>query len=192
VVAATEKGDQLITSASPWVIAYDPLKGTEIWKAEVMGGDVAPSPVYASGLVFTVNIDAELVAIRPDGQGDVTETHVAWRGEDGLPDICSPVSNGSLIFLLTTSGKVTCYDVGSGDVVWAERIKLPCHSSPSLVENRLYIFSKKGVLVILEAGKEYRELGRHELGEAVETSPAFTEGRLYIRGHNNLYCLSST
>jgi outer membrane protein assembly factor BamB len=189
IVIATPRGEQLITSANPFVISYEPSTGKELWRADCMGGDVAPSPIYAKDLVFAVNLDAELVAIRPDGVGDVTETHIAWRGEDGLPDIVSPLSDGELLFVVTTSGKVTCYDVASGEVVWAEKLKLPCNSSPSLVGKLVHLWTQKGVLLVFEAAREYKEVGRSELGEEVNASAAFAPGRVYVRGARSLYCL---
>ncbi|MBT3604458.1 MAG: PQQ-like beta-propeller repeat protein, partial [Candidatus Latescibacteria bacterium] len=119
IVISTEAGEQVITCASPWVIAYDPVTGAEIWRVNFMEGEIAPSPIYASGLVFAVHPDGDLTAIRPTGQGDVTETHVAWTGFYGLPDICSPVGNDELVFLLTSDdGMLTCYDAKGGEMVW--------------------------------------------------------------------------
>ncbi|MHC4633374.1 MAG: outer membrane protein assembly factor BamB family protein, partial [Planctomycetota bacterium] len=76
---------QLITCGDPWVIAYDPANGAELWRAECLAGEVAPSPIYANGLVFAIEPYTKLVAIRPDGRGDVTKTHIAWSVEDGTP-----------------------------------------------------------------------------------------------------------
>jgi outer membrane protein assembly factor BamB len=191
IVAPTSQGDQVITNASPWVIAHDPLTGAEIWKADCMAGEVAPSPVYADGLVFCVNIDAELVAIRPDGSGDVTDTHIAWYGEDNLPDICSPLATDAFVFLLTSSGRLTCYDAKEGKLLWENKLKIMCNASPSLVGNHIYIFGTKGTFVVAEAAKEFKEVARSELGESVFASPAFQGGRVYVRGQEHLYCLGT-
>jgi outer membrane protein assembly factor BamB len=101
IVAKISDQHQLITCSDPWVIAYDPVNGAQLWKAECMGADLAPSPIYANGLVFAVESNIKLVAIRADGRGDVTKTHIIWSVEDGIPDICSPLSDGKRIFLLT-------------------------------------------------------------------------------------------
>jgi len=198
IVARTSKGDQLVTSSKPWVIAYDPATGSELWKADCMGGDVAPSPVFAKDLVFAVNADADLVALRTDGRGDVTETHVAWKGEDGLPDITSPLASGDLVFLLTTSGRLTCYNIGDAKrswekdydkPLWEKEFKLQCNASPSLAGSRVYIVTKKGITIMVEAAPEFKELGRAELGEDVNASPVFQDGRIYLRAAKHLYCL---
>ncbi len=187
----TKVGDQfqLLTCGDPWVISYDPAKGTELWRAKCLYGDIAPSPVYADGLVFVIEPYSKLVAVRTDGQGDVTETHIAWSNEDGAPDICSPVSNGELIFLLTIEGLLTCYKVSDGTMLWEQDVRENFWASPSLVGDKLYILTEEGVMLIIQAGSEYKELTRCELGEDCLASPAFADGRIYIRGLENLYCI---
>ena len=180
---------QLLTCGDPWVISYDPAKGTELWRAKCLYGDIAPSPVYADGLVFAIEPYSKLVAVRTNGQGDVTESHIAWSNEDGAPDICSPVSNGELIFLLTTEGLLTCYKVADGTMLWEQDVRENFWASPSLVGDKLYILTEEGVMLIIQAGSEYKELTRCELGEDCLASPAFADGRIYIRGLENLYCI---
>jgi len=190
IVINTGGREEIITCGSPWVIAYDPATGAELWRADCLGGDVAPSPIYANGLVFAVNASYYLAAIRPDGQGDVTKTHIVWTAEEGLPDICSPVSNGELVFVLTTYGGIlTCYDAQDGSFVWEKKLGTSFRTSPSLVGERLYLMSQSGVMFIVEAGREYKELGSAELGEASNACPAFLDGRIYIRGKEHLYCI---
>ena len=180
---------QVITCGDPWVIAYDPANGAEIWRAKCIGGEIAPSPIYAGGLVLGVEPYNKLVAIRPDGRGDVTKTHIAWSTEDGTPDICCPVGNGEFVFLLASEGTLFCYKLQDGTKLWEKRLKESFRASPSLVGDRLYLLSEKGVMFILEAGTEYKEPARWELGEACYASPAFANGRIYIRGVENLYCI---
>ncbi len=190
----TEIGDQfqVLTCGDPWVIAYEPVKGTELWRVKCLSGDIAPSLIYANGLVFAIEPYSKLVAIRPDGRGDVTETHIAWSIEEGTPDICSPVSNGKLIFLLTSEGLLTCYKVADGKRLWEQDLREGFWASPSLVGDKLYLLTEEGVMLIVQAGPEYKELTRCELGEECRASPAFADGRIYIRGLENLYCIGQT
>ena len=192
IVAKVANQYQLITSSDPWVIAYNPANGAELWRAEFGGSDMAPSPVCAGGMMFAVSPYEGMAAIRPDGQGNVTETHIAWSVEDGIPDICSPVSNGKLVFLLTTSGLLTCYDCTDGAKLWEQDLDTNFMASPSLVGNRMYLLSEEGVMFIAEVGAEYKELASCKLGEDVYASPAFADGRIYIRGTKNLYCIGNT
>jgi len=171
------------------VIAYVPATGAERWRAECLGGDVAPTPVFVGGLVYACNVGAYLSAIRPGGTGDVTKSGIAWQAMDGLPDMTSPASDGELINLVTSDGTVTCYDAASGAKVWEQYLEKQFRSSPTIVGKRVYVMDTEGVMHILEAGRAFREVATAPLGEPANTSPAFVGGRVYIRGKKNLYCI---
>ncbi len=190
IIIDTGEREEIITCGNPWVIAYEPASGTELWRAKCLGGDIAPSPVYGNGLVFVTNTYEILAAIRPGGEGDVTETHIAWTAEDGLPDICSPLANGELVFLLETYGFLTCYDAKDGTKVWEHDLDETFTASPSLAGDNLYFLTDDGIMIIVEAGREFKEVGRSKLGEIFEACPAFLDGRIYIRGEENLYCIA--
>jgi outer membrane protein assembly factor BamB len=187
----TDAREELITSAQPWLIAYDPAQGRELWRAACVRGEVAPSPIFAGGLVFVVSDQGSLAAVRPGGQGDVTQTHVLWTASDGLPDTCSPVSDGTFVYLLTTSGLLTCVQASDGATVWQEQLDGAFRASPSLAGDRLYLVSETGETLILATGRQFRELARCPLGEPVSASPAFAPGRVYLRARNHLFCLGS-
>jgi outer membrane protein assembly factor BamB len=189
ILIHTGKREEFIAAAKPWVISYDPAGGTELWRAKVLDGDVAPSPTFGGGLVFTVNSGAKLTAIRPGGQGDVTESAVAWTAEDGLPDIVSPLSDGKLVWLFMTDGTLTCYRVKDGTKAYEKEMDVEVKSSPTLAGDRIYITDEKGVTHILATGETFQELGQSPLGEAVRASPAFLDGRIYIRGAKHLYAI---
>lgn len=191
IVIDTGIREEIITCSSPWVIAYDPSSGEELWRAECLGGDVAPSPVYANGLVFAATAYELLAAIRPGGQGDVTQSHIAWTADYNLPDICSPLSSGKLVFLLTTEGTLTCYDTKDSQMIWERHFEATFRSSPTLVGDQVYLMNEEGVMSIVTASREYKQLGRAELGEDSNCSPAFLDGRIYIHGTQNLYCTES-
>jgi outer membrane protein assembly factor BamB len=185
----TGKRDEIITCGKPWLIAYDPATGTELWRAKVLGGDVAPSPVGAGGMVFTANTEAQLAAVRWGGSGDVTATHRVWAAESGLPDIVSPLTDGKIVLLVTTDGTLTCYAAADGKMLWEKDIDAIFKSSPTLVGDKIYLMTEKGVMFILAAGPQFKELGKAELGEPANSSPAYLNGRIYIRGQKNLYAI---
>jgi outer membrane protein assembly factor BamB len=178
---------QVVTLGEPWVISYDLAEGNEIWRAECMGTDVAPSPVFAAGLVFVASPHKHVVALRPDGQGDVSKTHLAWSSEENIPDITSPVCNGELLFTVTTYGILTCFDAKSGAKIWEHELDQEVNASPLLAGQRLYVMSTQGTTIQVAAERTYRELGRAELGEAVFASPAAVKDRLYVRSVKHLY-----
>ncbi len=180
---------QIITLALPFIISYSLADGNELWRADVMEGEITPSPVFAGGLVIAVNPMVELLALKPDGDGDVTKTHVAWRGGDSIPDVTSPVSNGELIFVITSSGMLSCQDARDGKKVWEKDFEMEVQASPAIVGNRLFVLGSKGVAVVVEAGREFKEIARSQLADQFLASPAFADGRMYLRGETNLWCL---
>jgi len=189
IVAQTETGFQIITAADPNVMAFDPNTGAEIWRAELLAGDVAASPIYAKGLAFFVEPYSKIAAIRTDGKGDVTKTHIAWSVDEPGPDICTPVTNGEYVFVLNSDGLALCFNASDGKTLWEEDIRDDFLPSPSLVGDKLYLLTEKGAMIIAEAMPKYKELKRCELGERCHASPAFANGRIYIRGVENLYCI---
>jgi outer membrane protein assembly factor BamB len=191
VIEAAGKS-QIITLSIPWVIAYAATDGTELWRVECLNGEVTPSPIYVAGLVIIPSPSEKLLAIRPDGVGDVTKTHVAWTSEENVPDVTSPTSNGELIFTVTSSGVVTCLDAKDGKKQWEHDYETEFHASPSVAANRLYLFSQKGTAVVLDAARQFKELFRTEMADGFHASPAFVEGRIFLRGETNVWGLADS
>jgi len=125
VVVQTPGGPRIFTTAAPWVTAYEPEFGAEIWRASGLSGDVAPAAVYADGKVFATNEYAQVMAIRDDGQSDVTETHVVWIAEDGMSDAPSPLCDGKVLFQAHSSGQLTCFDAQTGKLLWEKEFGYP-------------------------------------------------------------------
>jgi outer membrane protein assembly factor BamB/polyferredoxin len=194
---------QIITCADPGVIAYNAEDGKEVWRAKCLEQDVGPSPVFADGVVYAANEWPALSAIRANGQGDVTETHILWTAEDNLPDTVSPLATGDLVFTLATYGILTCFDAKTGEMLWDKEFDdATFTSSPSLVGGRLYILGEveeedaEGELVprtkawIFEVDREGAKIvGEGTLAEGCVTSPAFLDGRMFLRGRKHLYCI---
>ena len=180
---------QIITLALPYVVGSTLADGTELWRAELMEGEITPSPIFAAGLVIVVNPSSKLHAIRPDGAGDVTKSHVAWAVEENIPDVTSPVSNGELVFTVSSSGMLTCFDAKEGKMVWQKDLELEVQASPAIAGKLLLVLGTKGELVALEAGRAFRELGRTKLADTFHASPAFANHQVYLRGATNLWCL---
>jgi outer membrane protein assembly factor BamB len=178
---------QVVTLAVPWAISYAVADGRELWRVECLNGEVLPSPVLAAGMLFVVSPSEKLLAIRTDGQGDVTKTHVVWTTEDNIPDITSPVSNGDLVFTLTSSGILTAFDSKDGKKQWEHDFEMEFHASPGLAANRLYLFSQKGTAIVIEAARQFRELFRTEMDDSFHASPAFVQGGIILRGMTNLW-----
>jgi outer membrane protein assembly factor BamB len=189
VLVSTGIGNQLVTLGSPWIISYRPRDGSEIWRASCAEGDVAPSPVKAGPFVLAVKPYYTLTAVRPNGSGDVTSSHKAWVAEDNIPDICSPVSDGRFVFLLTSEGTLTCYRLEDGKKLWEKDLGATFRASPSMVGEKLCVLSDNGRFTVLAAEESCRVLSESEFGEACSASPAFAQGRMYVRTLSRLYCI---
>lgn len=191
IVIRAGENDLIIACGNPWLMAYRFTNGVEVWRAKVLGGEVAVSPIYSAslGLVFSANEGEKASALKPDGTGDVTKTKVLWQAEDGLPDICSPLCDGRRFYLLSTPGNLTCYDGPDGKKLWEKDLEMSFKASPSLVGDRIYLINDKGLGLVLQAGPEFKELARSDLSDEVMASPAFADGRIYLRTKLTLYCL---
>ena len=199
IVASHAGRTMVITCVNPWVIAYSADDGSELWRAKCLGGEVGPSPVFADGTVYAANDASGMAAIRADGSGDVTETHIEWRTDIDVPDICSPLVTDKYVLLLAF-GTLACFDrqkpetadarEESREPLWEEDLQEDVSSSPSQVGNRVYLFSEEGKAWIIEpqADKCVR-IAECEMGEPCRTSPAFQPGRIYIRGDEHLFCI---
>jgi outer membrane protein assembly factor BamB len=190
VIEAAGKA-QIITLGLPHVISYAAASGAELWRVEGIDGEITPSPILAGGLVLAPSPSAKLLAIKPDGAGDVTKTHVPWVTEEGVPDITSPVSDGQRVYLLTTGGTLTACDLQTGKKVWDKELELEFKASPAVAGGRLYLFGDKGLVVVLAAGPEFKELARNDLADEVVASPAFADGRIFVRAKQSIFCLGT-
>jgi outer membrane protein assembly factor BamB len=170
-------------------MAYNPVSGVEIWRAKAMGGEVLPSPVYSDGIVFTAVETVKLRAIKVDGAGDITANNILWSAEEGLPDITGPLCDGPRVYLISSSGTMTCYDAKNGKKLWEHDIDFTVKGCATLVGDLIYVIGDAGNSVILRAGGEYQEVARSGLGEEVLSTAAIADGRLYIRGRKSLFCI---
>ncbi|MCS7238842.1 MAG: PQQ-binding-like beta-propeller repeat protein [Thermoguttaceae bacterium] len=195
---------QLITSSTPWVIAYDPQDAREIWRFAGIEGDQGPSPVAANGVVYTGNEYCYCFAIRADGSGDVTATHLVWKAEENLPDLCSPLATDEFVFLLASWGLLTCYDAKTGTKLWEHELEGSFISSPGMAGELLYVIGEKeeatpdgsshhsGTCWVVRPARQGAEIvAKNPLGEGCTASPAFKDGRLYIRGREHLFCFAN-
>ncbi len=183
---------QLISPAAKAVVSLDPLTGRELWRVRYPQHSAAARPLFAHGLVYvdTGYGKADLLAIRPDGQGDVTETHVAWKAGQGIGAKPSPLLVGDLVFAVSdTGGVVTCLDAKSGAVLWQQRVGGGGHSaSPVFADGAIYFFAEDGSAVALRPVPEYAELGRSRLDEGgVMATPAVADRALFVRTESHLY-----
>lgn len=191
IVVTYEEQPRVITCGDPWVIAYDANTGDEIWRARSLAGEIGPSPVYRGGVVFVAGDGAAVTAIRDGGQGDVTDSHVLWQAEFGLPDICSPLVTERHVLLVASYGDLVCYDrmKGGEEPLWEESLGT-AFGSPSLVGDLVYLVGEQGQgWVVRPRDTGLDRVAENDLGEPCSTCPSFQPGRIYIRGKKHLFCI---
>jgi outer membrane protein assembly factor BamB len=184
----------LISPAAFRVFAYDPDTGREQWMVQYAPGfSNVPRPVYGHGLLFisTGYMKPQLWAIRPDGAGDVTETHVAWKMLKAAPANPSPVLVGDLLYVVSDAGIVTCLDARSGEQRWQKRIGDTHWASPLVVDGRIYFWSEGGETVVIAPGEQYDELARNRLDDGFMATPAVVGSAFIARTRGHLYRIES-
>ncbi|MDE5416468.1 PQQ-binding-like beta-propeller repeat protein [Labilibaculum sp. DW002] len=175
---------EVLLAADPSVASYDVNTGKELWHLDCITGEVGPSVAFANGIVYALNEYASLVAIKT---GEKPE--VLWEAYDYLSDVPSPIAYKDMLFIVTSYGAVACYNATSGEILWEQEFDNGFYSSPILVDGKIYLLDREGVMHIFKADKQYASVATSSLGEKSDTSPAFADGRVYIRGEKNLYCI---
>jgi outer membrane protein assembly factor BamB len=133
----------------------------------------------------------QLFAIKPEGKGDITESHVAWQVNKHLPYVSLPIVVNGRVFTMKSGGLASCYDAQSGRPIYqAERVDAPgdYYSSAVTADGRIYVISQRGTVVVLDAASDtLKVLARNELGEPVFSSPAIVDGVIYLRTDKHLF-----
>jgi outer membrane protein assembly factor BamB len=185
--------DQLISVGAYRAVAYEPLTGKELWRVRYDNGfSNVPRPVFGHGLVYIATgfQQPTLIAVRPDGQSDVTSTHIAWTLSRGAPFTPSPLLVGDELYVINDMGVLTCVDAKSGAVHWQQRIGGNHSASPILADGRIYFLSEEGVATVIAPGKTFQKLATSELDGATLASIAVARGSFFIRSHTHLYRIS--
>jgi len=181
---------QLISPGSGVVNALNPKTGEEIWRCYYdQGYSVVPRPVYAHGMVFVSSSYDKpvLKAIKVDGKGDVTETHVAWTIDKAVPHNPSMAVIGDELYFVADNGILTCADAKTGQIHYSERCTGPISSSLLVADGKLYLQDEKGLGVVVKPGKTFQILAQNDLGERSLASYAVIGSDLLIRTEGNLY-----
>ncbi len=176
---------QIVINGNPNVTGYDPVTGNEIWAVECMSGDVGPSVAVNSTMTYAVTDYAKLAAIRSG-----TGASILWEDNAYTPDVSSPVATDDFLFLSTGNGDVACYDAIKGDTLWTRYLIEPFYASPMIADEKVYLLDRSGTMHIVKASGKYELISQSVLGERADCTPAFSDKNIYIRGRNNIYCIS--
>ena len=190
---AIPRGDdaQIVSPGADRAVSYDPRTGRELWWITYDGFSNVPRPVYAHGLVYIASgfYDPTLFAVRPDGEGDVTLSHVAWTASRGVPLTPSPIVVGDQIHFVSDNGIASCLDARDGSEHWRKRLGGNFSASPTAVGERIYFTNETGETTVLRAGVRYEELARNQLGDETLASLAVDGEAIYLRAGTTLYRL---
>ena len=184
VLVTVGNAQQLILTADPLVAGYDPETGKELWTVDCMMGEVGPSVGYANGIVYAANEYATLAAIK---LGE--EPEIIWEDSEYLPEVASPLVANGLLIIATSYGVIACYDANNGSKYWEMECSDGIYASPIFAGGNVYVIDMGGNLHVLKMAKEMQVVAQSKLGEKVVCSPVFAEGKMYLRGFDNLYCI---
>lgn len=180
----------LVSPGSYTCFAYEAFTGREVWKFRHDSYSPAPRPILGNDLFFIVSGRGkkELWAIRPGGQGDITETHVAWKISGKIvPDEPTPLFVDNSLYLLSNDGLITCLDPENGNQRWSERLGGNYMASPIYAGGKIYCCSVQGKTVVLAAGPVFEKLAENHLEAGCLATPAITKKALFVRTKTHLY-----
>lgn len=182
--------EQLVSCGSDVVMSLDPKTGAELWRVRYTGYSVVPRPVYGNGLVyFSTGYDTPVMyAVKPDGKGDVTDTHVAWTvKKKGVPRNASPLLVGDALYLADDGGQVTCLDAKTGAERWNERVGRAYSASPIHAGGHVYLLDEDGVATVFKPGESYDPVATIKMGEKALASCGVDGNALLLRTEKALY-----
>ena len=183
---------QMIFLGNKEVASYDPDDGSKYWFVDGPSLDFAASPVYneKTGLILISSAWPQryLLAIKPDGTGNVTQSHVVWRTSEGAYYVPSPVCTDDYLFSTMTNGRVYCTEIATGKILWTEDMGKQ-YSSPVLADGLVYMPNDEGMITVIKPGPTFDLIARNSIGERMNASPAISNGKIYLRGYKHLFCI---
>jgi outer membrane protein assembly factor BamB len=180
---------QLLSSGADSIVSYNPRNGEEYWWFRYDGYSNVPRPVVGKGLVFiSSGYDRpEFYAVKVDGTGDVTESHLGWNMKKAAPLNPSPLLVGDELYLVSDNGIATCLDAVSGTQHWQERIGGNFSASPTLADGKIYLLDEEGKTTVIAPGKKYEVLATNTLEGRTLATPAMVDQAVFLRTDSHLY-----
>jgi outer membrane protein assembly factor BamB len=181
--------DQIVSPGADRVVAYNPRNGEEIWWARYDGYSLVPRPVYGLGLVFVCSgyDSPTLFAVKPDGQGDVTESRVVWTLRRAAPLNPSPLLIEDALYIVSDKGIASCLEAKTGKIRWQERLSGEFTASPLYADGHIYLLNEEGETSVIAPGQEYKKLAGSSLEGRTLASLAVSGQAIYLRTDHHLY-----
>jgi outer membrane protein assembly factor BamB len=190
------KTTEIVITGGDCVTGHDPATGKELWRANGLNPENAPfyrivaSPIVFNEIIYVPTRIKPLLAVKAGGRGDITTSHVMWSTANG-PDVPTPVTDGKYFYVVNDKGIVFCLDAKTGTEVYGQqRLKPGTYSaSPVLADGKIYVTNEDGVTTVFAAGPKFEVLAENPLNDYVLSSPAISDGRIYIRTTGHLYAI---
>jgi len=183
---------QMIFCGNKQIISYNPDNGSLYWYINGPSEDFCSTPIYNKKndllLISSAWPQRHLLAIKPDGEGDVTDSKIVWRTTKGAYYVPSPVCTDDYMFSTMTNGSVYCIEVATGNILWVEDLGKQ-YSSPVLAGGLVYMPNDEGVITVIKPGPTFQKVAQNSIGEKMNASPAISNGKIYIRGYKHLFCI---
>jgi len=182
---------QMVIAGSHSIVSYDPRNGSQHWHTVGPKGRAVASPVFTSGLLFVSAAypAREMLAIHPNGRGDVTETHIAWRNRQSAPYVPSPIAVADCFVAVSDDGIASCFDATTGKRHWRERIGKRHSAALVSAGGLVYFLSDAGVTRVVKAGARFELIAENPLNERCYASPAISREQIFLRGEKHLFCI---
>jgi len=182
---------QMMVAGSHSIVSYDPRYGSKHWYTVGPKGRAVASPVLAAGLllVSTAYPDREFLAIRPDGHGNVTETHITWRNGQSAPYVPSPIAVGDYFLAVSDDGIASCFDAATGQRHWRERIGKRHSAAIVAAGGLVYFLSDAGATRVVRPGPQFELIAENLIGQRCYASPAISHGQIFLRSEKHLVCI---
>jgi outer membrane protein assembly factor BamB len=187
---------EIVITGGDCVTGHDPATGKELWRANGLNPENNPfyrivaSPVVFNGIIYAPTRVKPLTAIKAGGRGDITESHRLWQFQNG-PDVPTPVTDGKYFYIVDDRGVMWCLDAKTGQPIWGpQRIKSGTYSSsPVLADGKIYVTNEDGLTTVVKAGPTFEVLSENPLNDYCLSSPAISDGQVFIRTTQYLYCI---
>lgn len=189
LIIRTADGVQLVNNQADRIVSFDPNTGKELWWVTQENFAQIPRPVFGHGLVFVGGgyFKPEVWAIRPEGRGNVTDSHVVWRIKDAAPLNPSPLLAGDELYFVSDKGVASCVDAKTGKLHWRERLEGDHTASPLFADGRVYFLNETGVSTVVAASPKFERLAVNTLPGRTLASLAVAGRALYLRTDGALY-----
>jgi outer membrane protein assembly factor BamB len=180
---------QVISSAANATYAYDPASGKQLWKVRHGGMNASARPLLHDGRLILTNGMGMMLRVKPDGAGDVTDTHIDWKLTKGVPTMSSLLLIDGLLYMTSNAGIASCVDPATGTVIWNERLAGNIAASPLYADGKIYVFDQEGTSHVLEPGRTAKVLAVNKLADGCMASPIAVDQSLIVRTKTHLYCI---